>query len=173
MSDLDNIRAQILEAKEKRWEKQNDFLDQYKTPLIVFKMNIPSWPKMSSIILHVFLKALVEFTKKLIDSELDFRIVEINHSLVGPEAFLIAKTEAQAVKKLTIEFEEHHHIGRFFDVDVLDFSGEIIEREVKRRCFLCEEQAFVCMRNQTHSSEEIKNYFDEQISSYLEIKKQQ
>jgi len=171
--DLDAIRALILEAKEIRWEKQKKFLETYKSPLIVYKMNIPSWPKMSPVILHAFLYSFIDFTKKLTDFELDFRIVELSHSLAGPEAFLIANQDAETLKKLSIEFEEHHHIGRFFDIDIIDFSGKIIERKIKRKCFLCDEQAFVCMRNQTHNSEEIKTYFNENILSYLETKKQQ
>ena len=125
MSDLENIRKQILEAKEIRWKKQKKFIDRYKSSVITYKMNIPSWPKMSPTILHAFLRSFVDFTKILTDAELDFRIVEINHSPVGPEAFLISKVDALALKNLSIKFEEHHYLGRFFDVDILDFSGKM------------------------------------------------
>ena len=136
MNSIEEIRQKILECKEKRWLKQKEYVSTYKQPILCIKFNIPSWPKMSPTILHAFLRSFIDFTKILTDAELDFKIVEINHSPVGPEAFLISKVDALALKNLSIKFEEHHYLGRFFDVDVLDFSGKIIEREVKRKCFL-------------------------------------
>ncbi|NPE07383.1 MAG: citrate lyase holo-[acyl-carrier protein] synthase [Asgard group archaeon] len=167
MSDLNDLRWQILDAKEERWLKQKAFVNLYKSTLIVFKMNIPSWPKISTDILVVFHKSLEIFKENLTSSKIAFRLIEIQETLLGPEAFISTKMNANDIKDLAIHFEEYHNIGRFFDVDVIDNTGKMIERKIKRKCFLCSEQAIDCMRNQRHSPEEIKEYFDEKIANYL------
>jgi len=167
LSDIDDLRRQILDAKEARWFKQKAFVNLYKSTLIAFKMNIPSWPKISTDIVAVFHKSLEIFKERLNNSKITFHLLDIQETLLGPEAFISTKVNADDIKELAIHFEEHHTIGRFFDVDIIDSKGKIIERKIKRTCFLCQEQAIDCMRNQKHSSEEIKEYFDKKIANYL------
>jgi holo-ACP synthase/triphosphoribosyl-dephospho-CoA synthase len=64
-------------------------------------------------------------------------------------------------------------LGRCVDIDVYTYKNEKvigISRtdlyKAPRKCFICDLDAKICSRAQTHSIEEIKNYFDEVYTNY-------
>ena len=168
MVDIIEIREQILAAKEFRWEKQQNFVQMYDRTVISFKFNVPSWPKTSSEILKAFEKVLYSFenffTKK---KHLKITLLETNNTVLGPEAFFICDEAAAVVKKLTIVFEETNIIGRLLDIDVITTKGNTVDRATKRKCFLCDNIAILCMREGNHTIDELRHYFDKKISEYL------
>ncbi len=167
LSNLDKIRLEILDAKEKRWLKQKALVSKSKLNLISFKFNIPSWPKKSSTINRTFKIALRDFHLFLDKKRVNYKTENSSDTLLGPETFLLSSVDTQELKNLAIDFEETHHIGRLLDLDVINTNGEALERKTKRQCYLCGEIAITCMRNLTHSPEELREYFDHKIREYL------
>ncbi len=170
MNNLDDIRMEILEAKESRWNFQMELLAIYHQPIISFKLNIPSWPKVSESIQQAFNLSLADFQFFLQKMNLDSKLIAQKITLLGPEAFFISSIDAKKLKQLTITFEENHKIGRLIDIDVIDITKKIVDRNKKRTCFLCDRIAINCMREEHHNQSELRDYFDERIQDYLKEK---
>ena len=83
--------------------------------------------------------------------------------------FLIVDDNIKHIKKLMIEIEENS-LGRIYDIDVLNGLGEKISRSdlgyENRKCLICNEDVFICMRNKTHSYEELKRKIYEDYINY-------
>lgn len=79
--------------------------------------------------------------------------------ITGYEAYMLVPGTPEAVKRRTCRIEEEHPLGRLFDIDVLRTDGVPMTRaEVggsARRCLVCGNEARFCMRNRSHSQEEI------------------
>ena len=63
---------------------------------------------------------------------------------------------AQFLKAKTVEIEQDHPLGRFVDIDVFPKGGaNSLTRGHMRKCFLCDNPAFVCRRLGSHSTESL------------------
>ena len=72
-------------------------------------------------------------------------------------------------KKASVSIEENHPLGRFIDIDVtLCGEEKSLSRASMRKCFLCDNPAFVCGRAGTHSAEELLNCFTGSTEKYFE-----
>ncbi|MBN1328209.1 MAG: citrate lyase holo-[acyl-carrier protein] synthase [Candidatus Heimdallarchaeota archaeon] len=167
MDDLNGIHLKILEAKETRWNFQMKLLTIHQQPIISFKFNIPSWPKLSEEIQQTFDYTLTDFQTFLQKKNIDYKFLNQNITVLGPEAFFTSPHSAEELKQVSISFEENYIIGRLIDIDIINISGSVIDRKVKRRCFLCNKIAIDCMREQLHTQKELKDFFDKKIKNYL------
>ncbi len=77
-----------------------------------------------------------------------------------------------------IDIEENHILGRCLDIDVYTMKENKLRGisrsdlfKSPRRCFICDLDAKICSRAQTHSMEEIKTYFEETYSKYKQQEK--
>ena len=75
--------------------------------------------------------------------------------------------------------EEEHILGRCLDIDVYAYKNDKvigISRsdlfKKPRKCFICDLDAKLCSRAQTHTMEEIKNYFEVAYKEYKEMEKE-
>ncbi len=148
---------EILDAREKRAEKQKALLKQFQKPLICFTMNIPGpekWNRDVSIGFFVGCQLL----KKSIPT-LRLLHFEENISPCGAEGYFVADMPARELKKLCVELEDSHMVGRLFDMDVLDIDGAKIQRESlgfkKRKCLICGQPAVICAGRRAHPLEEL------------------
>ena len=167
LSSIKEIQKKILDAKEQRWQFSQDFIKKNNQLLCSFKFNIPSWPKKSEAILKSFEKAFKDFLLYLKDKNVEIIIIKETNTEIGPEIFFTTNQNPNFLKEIAIEFESNNLVGRLLDIDVIDRNGQQIERVSKRKCFLCENNAFYCMRLNKHSIEEIRLFFDNKLESYL------
>jgi holo-ACP synthase len=67
--------------------------------------------------------------------------------------------DAQTAKRMLVELEANHALGRFWDLDVIDSEGNLISRTElgyeSRKCFICDGEAKACARSRKHSYEEL------------------
>ena len=77
----------------------------------------------------------------------------------GYEAYLITPMPLLEAKRVAVEIEDTHPLGRLFDIDVLDAQGIPVSRDrvggQPRRCLVCDHEARYCMRMRWHTQEEI------------------
>ena len=89
----------------------------------------------------------------------------------GYEAYLITDLPALEAKRVTCDIEYSHPLGRLFDIDVMGNDGTPISRQAvggqPRRCLLCEHEARWCMRNHSHSQEELMAHIQRLIEDYV------
>ncbi|NHJ49972.1 MAG: citrate lyase holo-[acyl-carrier protein] synthase [Asgard group archaeon] len=166
MSNTDDIRKKMLETKEQRWQKQKELVKKFKVNLLSFKFNIPALPKADEPIKKAFVKSLNDFSKYLFMNRISFDYISGETTVLGFEAYLISKHPARKLKELTIAFEEDYPIGRILDIDVMDQKGNYLDRENKRKCFLCDDSAIKCIRTRKHSLKDLRKFVDEKISFF-------
>lgn len=168
LNEIETIKKQILQAREIRWIKQHNFKREYNSTIISFKFNIPSWPKNSLEIKKAFQKSRFSFCSYMKNNHQEISLLEQNETILGPEAFFLAKEDPVKIKKISIKFEESYTIGRLLDIDVLDPHSELhVERGTLRKCFLCNKIAIHCMREETHTPIELRLFFDSLLKDFL------
>ncbi len=84
----------------------------------------------------------------------------------GP-MFIYLLEDNSISKDQMIELEENIPLGRYVDLDVFNHTNKSLNRKNLRKCFICDNPAFVCSRNQTHTIEELKEHLNKQITSEL------
>jgi holo-ACP synthase CitX len=167
LTNNETNRKKILDIKESRWLKQVELVKKFKVNLISFKLNIPSWPKSSNEIIWAFDKSLIDFQKFLIMNEIYFDLISQSETELGPNALLITKYPAKKLKELTISFEENYPIGRLLDLDVMNQKGIFLDRDIKRKCLLCDDLSINCMKTQKHNPDQVRSFFDNKIKQFI------
>ncbi|WP_263833803.1 triphosphoribosyl-dephospho-CoA synthase CitG [Sulfurospirillum oryzae] len=150
----------ILKAKEERAFKQKELLSRFpKASLISLSINIPSAIKLSHEAVVVHECAHQSIVSVLKQEGVELLFCESKIAPTGAESLFTCKSDANALKALTCKIENSHPLGRLMDIDVLDFTGNILSRHelglAKRRCLICEEEAHRCAREQKHSYAEL------------------
>ena len=86
---------------------------------------------------------------------------EEHRKVTGCEAYYVADPPAKELKQIAMEIEDTPMVGRLFDMDVLDESGTKLSREElgggRRKCLLCDQDAYVCAGRRTHSLAELQD----------------
>ena len=90
----------------------------------------------------------------------------------GFEAYLVTDIDRIAAKKIACDIEDSHPLGRLFDIDVIDIDGAPMSRSVvchkPRRCLMCDNEARYCMRNRTHTQEELHSKIAQMVNDYVQ-----
>jgi holo-ACP synthase/triphosphoribosyl-dephospho-CoA synthase len=168
--NIDEIRNRILSARENRASLRARFASSGHDSLSL-SLNIPGYPKsmpplpdfFDDVLLECkqFLQAhgiLIDATQEIrqTDEAGDFYIVPMNHGY-PPEA----------IKALTENFEMRHPLGRIIDIDITDRQLQPVSSGKLKRCLLCEKPAIVCMREENHTQEELREYLVSGIGAYM------
>lgn len=89
----------------------------------------------------------------------------------GFEAYLLTPLAPSEAKRKACRIEEEHPLGRLFDIDIIDQRGIPVERSTiglpPRRCLLCHNEARYCMRNHSHTREEVLQRIKEMVENYV------
>ena len=146
---------EMLDARERRAQKQRELLEGSGQTLVCFTMNIAGPVKNSPLIARGY-----ALGRRLLERQLAAAGMEVTHfeeirEKTGNEAFFLVASSPLAVKKITSEIEDSAPIGRLFDMDVLESTGRKIDRQELgkegRRCLICGGMATACARSRTHS----------------------
>jgi len=157
----------LLEAREKRVELINDLLERYKTPLLVMRVNYPGLKKMNDITVNI-IKIMTPIICTLLgDKVWDKSVLK---GAEGPVLYIAVNEDVHSLKKMAIDLEEHHSLGRCLDIDVYDRLGKSLRREElgypRRKCYLCDEDAHYCVRSRRHSESKVVKYIEEKYQDY-------
>lgn len=149
---------EILDAREARVQMQTQLLAQFQKPLLCFTMNIPGPVKYDRDVDIGFSVGCWMLDDALQGTILHRQLLRLP---TGPEAYYVADLDATGLKQLSMELEETDPIGRLFDMDVLDRDGSKLDRESlgapRRKCLICEQDAYVCAGRRTHSLEQLRD----------------
>lgn len=150
----------LLEEKEARARKQSLLLESFPKTLLSIGLNIPGEQKNSKEIRAFFQKSIEQIEKELHRESYPILYRELEDKETGNHAFLVVDTESSwEIKKMFVAWEERNLSGRILDIDVLDRRGKILSRGdlglAARRCLLCEKEAIFCIKNQSHSYEDL------------------
>ena len=147
---------EILEARDRRAERQRQLLSQYEKTLICFTLNIPGPVKYDTLVAEGFLIGCEKLEAQLLAMGYPVIYSQRLPRHTGCEAFYVVDAAAEKVKALTVAIEEENSLGRLFDMDVLTIDGQKLERSTERKCLLCENSARVCGPIRAHSSQQLR-----------------
>lgn len=148
----ENLEA-ILAARENRMLRQKRLLAHWGKPLVCFTMNIAGPVKNSALIRLAFSAGL-----ERLDGELgqplhrDIRTTEDT----GCEALLVYDMPAAVLKERCVALDSESPIGRLYDLDVLEVSGEKLSRAVPRTCLVCGGPVSLCARSRAHGLDAVQ-----------------
>ncbi|MCI1952643.1 MAG: triphosphoribosyl-dephospho-CoA synthase CitG [Clostridiales bacterium] len=170
---------QMLSARENRVQKQNQLLQQYQMTLISFTLNIAGPIKVFPLAVKTYEEGLELIKYQCKAMGIPICHLEESRFATGYEGYFCVQSDAFKVKKALTELEGNSSLGRLFDIDVLDKSGQKISRTAlslpQRRCLVCGGPTFICSRSRTHSLNEIlqhtisimQDYFSEKYASQI------
>lgn len=140
--------ADMAECRERRAYRQLELIRAFNLPVVSFTLNIAGPIKNSVLIEFGF-----ELGLDAILSELNGAVVKIERTIekTGCEALIVVNRSANVVKTQMMQIEEDSSIGRWYDIDVIDTSGDKLSRPKPRKCIICGENASVCARSRAHS----------------------
>ncbi len=148
----------ILSAREQRVQKQQVLLTQFQRPLICFTMNIAGPEKLNDDILWGF-----RLGNQWLQVQLaDLRVLHHEEQILptGCECYYVVDAPAEQLKHRTTQIEDSAPVARLFDIDVLDCSGQKLERSAlgyaHRTCLICDQPAHICGRSRAHSVEQLQ-----------------
>ena len=156
----------ILFAREQKQFHIQKLLENHDL-VISIKSNIPGSHK--NIVEAYLLVRLfhVELAKRFI-----FKRPMMMDTADGPYDLIpLNQGNLKDIKIQLIELEDTHPLGRFIDLDIHQQMSQSISRAdfglPFRKCYLCELDAHVCARNQTHDIQDLISYVKDHISAYL------
>lgn len=163
---------QFLLDRENRAHHQQNLIKLYKKPLIVLRANYPGEHK-NSFVPNKIIEIMFNELKELFSIS-HFEKIK---SLEGTSFLLMVDNKkGENIKKITIELEESHILGRCVDIDVFDEKGYSFSRKdfnlEKRKCLICNNLSFICSRTQAHSHSEIIKKIEENLTLFLKKEKE-
>lgn len=165
---------ELLDYRELRLETQKKIVLNKNKTLIALTLNIVGPVKRFLLGNYAFIEG-VNCIKRIIEYyHVTLFYSEKNFSKCGYEAYFLIDTDPVEVKKMLVEIEENHPLGRLFDIDVLDHQlNKISRKEVglsERRCLLCNEPVTNCGPRRKHSAEDLFSAECELMSDFLKNK---
>ena len=152
--------VQMLDARERRVQHQQELLTQYHKPLICFTMNICGPIKDSPLIRRGFARGRQLLRQQFLRAKLTPLYQGAVREVTGCEAFYVLDADPLTIKKFTTDIEDATPLGRLFDMDVIRPDGLKVDREELnlegRRCLICGGPAKVCSSRRIHTVAELQ-----------------
>lgn len=166
--DEKSIVEKFLKDRDLRVEYQRDLVHQYNKPLVCIRVNYPGVNK-DNVITKKINEIISDELINILADEIIFKNKFV--SLEGPISIFVVNDTSVKLKELCVNIEENHQIGRLVDIDVYDENYCGISRthlgKDKRKCFICDDLAFICSRSRKHSEKEITNYIENTFNNYI------
>lgn len=171
-----DLITEFLFDRDKRVFYQESLLKENKDKtLVTIRINYPGIEKSNYItdnIVNTIYNEILTYYGKFIVFEDKYKNKE------GIVAHFLFDLDFVNVKKEMINVEEEHILGRCLDIDVYTLKNDKvigISRsdlfKKPRRCFICDLDAKICSRAQTHTIDEIKNYFEVVYKNFKDSQK--
>lgn len=156
-----DIKDKVLKGREERALLIKKYLVDYST-VISIKANIPGEEKnihLSYMIVNAFLFLIKSFANS------EYRCYSNDD---GPFILIgIHEKDTLSIKNKVVDIEESHELGRLVDIDVYN-NKDKISRILKRKCYLCDDDAFNCIRTNKHKYEEVLKYITDKTYEYYQ-----
>ncbi len=160
----------LLESREKRWQLQRQLIqDNPGLTLVCLTVIMPGNVKRNAQSL-VVAHAAVETIQRAFGPSIQWQREQ--DLSTGYEGYYLVDMSMIACKRLACEIEDNHPLGRLFDIDVINTHVEPVSRSVigreGRKCLLCDQDARYCMRNHTHTRDELQQKIQQMIEAYAQ-----
>ncbi|MBW9150108.1 citrate lyase holo-[acyl-carrier protein] synthase [Clostridium sp. CM028] len=159
----------ILLAREKRIEYQEELVKRYKMPILVVRVNYPGINKDNHYSQEITV-IMDQIICKMLSDSINYK--KIVTTAEGPIVIMCINKKARDIKSMTLNLEDNHILGRCVDLDVYDEKGRSISRRDfgldMRKCYICEDVAHNCVRSKKHNKEEVEGFIKSRFAEYGE-----
>ena len=160
---------QLLAARDARAALERDLIARHADcTLVVLTVVVPGAEKRTEASLLVA-RAACAALDKLLAAHCRHRLER--DLATGFEAYWLVDLPQEEAKRRTVELEDTHPLGRLFDADIILPEGRPLSRTElgapPRRCLLCDREARFCMRNGSHTREELHAKIAQMIADYV------
>jgi len=152
----------ILKAREERGLAIEKLEKIYSQAVISVTVNIPGGKKADRDYSWIGVLAFNEIIRQLPQEGIIYE--KFRETCDGPEAIIVASGKAEELKRIAVDIEETHPLGRLFDIDISGFSRH--NHGGKRACFICGGDANSCRRDGKHSIEDLMDRIDSMIGAW-------
>ena len=154
----------MMEARDRRAQRQRELLAEYGQTLLCFTMNIPGPEKDSPLIRQGFSLGQRRLRQGFLRLGVQPLHQEQRCRHTGCEAFYVLPANPLEIKGMTADIECADALGRLFDLDVLRPDGSKIDRQeiglCERKCLICGQDAKACARSRTHTVADLRGRVD-------------
>lgn len=151
---------EMLEAREKRVNRQDTLRKKYGVPVVSFTLNIAGPVKDTPLIRRAFQWGQEQLEAGLCAARLSVLHREEKQAPTGCEGLYAVGGTAREIKALCVSIEDGSPLGRLFDMDVLDTDGRKLDREEvnggPRNCIVCGAPGKGCASRRVHSVGELQ-----------------
>lgn len=160
----------LLASRDRRVEMQQKLREKHPNlTLVCLTVIMPGNIKRNLSSLIVSQAAINTLLNKLEGNIIDVITRDLE---TGYEAYVVTRLTQHETKLIACDIEDNHPLGRLFDIDVLDNDGIPVKRETvgfqPRRCLICDNEARYCMRNRTHTPQELNAKIQQMIDVYVQ-----
>ena len=174
---MDVTVLDMMEARDRRAQRQRELLAEYGQALLCFTLNIPGPEKDNALIRQGFRLG----QRRLRQGFLRLGIAPLHQEerldFTGCEAFYVLPAGPLDIKQMTADIEQADPMGRLYDMDVLRPGiGKVERQEIglkERTCLICGGEAKACARSRAHSVAELRARVDEILTQAVRQDKQQ
>ena len=163
---------QVLDAREARAQAIRALIKQFGKPVLCAKLNIPGEIKSFPLADKAFAMAMLAVRRQSERHGGHILFANEKKAVTGNEGLLVIDCDCHLLKKSMITIEESHPLGRLFDLDVFDETGNPVSGELEgrkeRSCFICQEPVWACARSRKHSAQELVQWTIETLAAYFE-----
>ena len=159
----------ILLGRERRIEFQEKLVQKYKMPILVIRVNYPGINKDNRFSQGITV-VIEQMISEMFSYSIEYKIMTTTAE--GPLVIMSINKNARDIKKITLDIEDKHLLGRCVDIDVYDENGRGISREefglAMRKCYICQDIAHNCVRSKKHSFDEVEGFIKTKFAEYME-----
>ena len=160
----------LLASRDRRVEMQQKLREKHPNlTLVCLTVIMPGNIKRNLSSLIISQAAINTLLNKLEGNIIDVITRDLE---TGYEAYVVTRLSQHETKLISCYIEDNHPLGRLFDIDVLDNDGIPVKRETvgsqPRRCLICDNEARYCMRNRTHTPQELNAKIQQMIDVYVQ-----
>jgi len=167
------ILIEILDAREARANRQKELIKKYPYTLISFTLNTPGSIKNSNLYSKIHKEGMDYLLATLLEMNITIIHTETIDKSTGKEGFISLDIDAIKMKKMAVNIENTHYLGRLFDFDIFDSNYKQINRSnlklEPRKCLICDEDALNCIRLKNHTYEQLVSKVEGIGTSYFKL----
>ncbi|PWC31511.1 ACP synthase [Azospirillum sp. TSO35-2] len=162
--------ADMLDARDRRVERQRDALDRFRLPVLSATLVMPGPVKDTPLSRFVMDTALGELDALFRRTGWAIPFHRPHWAATGAEALYAVAADARDLKRAVAALEDGHPLGRLWDLDVLDPQGGSLSRGTlglaPRRCLVCGEPAHACARARRHPLDAVLAVIEEKVHAF-------
>jgi len=153
--------------REKRYDRILELIEEYRLPVLCGKINYPGKNKITVEAIKAF-----EALKQSINLKFDEKSLfsQMLYGCDGNSLLMVINEDPLKAKNMAVSIEENHILGRVFDIDIYVEDGSSIGRDSinrnPRKCLICNNDARICIKSNTHDVKDVIKEVDGIINKY-------